>query len=173
MTLPNVDEALKLIDFAIWYLMGFCLLSHLSRHTRVYIWRGGKGFRFRSPPLLMPAVYNVRCTSYYDITLMPATLSSHWSEHPGPWLAGSGAWQWRVSIETFSSFRQPYPLSQSRQTKQQSIAKFLEKHNEFSTILLTKLCLMSVQGCCTAPTLWRPSLSHMLTCSTICSNINR
>lgn len=125
------------------------------------------------PPLLMPAVYNVRCTSYYDITLMPATLSSHWSEHPGPWLAGSGAWQWRVSIETFSSFRQPYPLSQSRQTKQQSIAKFLEKHNEFSTILLTKLCLMSVQGSCTAPTLWRPSLSHMLTCSTVCSNINR
>ena len=92
---------------------------------------------------------------------------------PDPDWRDQGRDSGRVSIETFSSFRQPYPLSQSRQTKQQSIAKFLEKHNEFSTILLTKLCLMSVQGCCTAPTLWRPSLSHMLTCSTVCSNINR
>ena len=77
-----------------------------------------------------------------------------------------------LALKHFQVFGNP-SFSQSRQTKQQSIAKFLEKHNEFSTILLTKLCLMSVQGSCTAPTRWRPSLSHMLTCSTVCSNMNR
>ena len=129
--------------------MGFCLLSHLqvSRHTRVSVYLKGRGKGFRSPPRLMPGVYNVlRCTIYYEITLMPATLSSHWTTHPraeAPDWLDQGRDSEGFTLKSFQVFGNP--SSQSRQSSR-ALQNSLRIANEISTILFTKLCLISAHG---------------------------
>lgn len=168
-----MGEALKLIDFAIWYLMGFCLLSHLPRHTRVYIvyWKGRKGLQIQISPLSgcrLCTMCDVRVTTILLWCRQHCPLIGQHAPYPD-W-QDQGRDSEGLALNHFQVFGNP-SLGQSRQTKQQSIAKFLEKHNEFSTILFTKLCLMSVQGCCKL--LRHTDAPHWVTCSTVCSNMNR
>ena len=160
----------KLIDFAIWYRILFIIASFKFPDTRVSvcIFEGeeGRASDWDLPSLLMPGVYSVRCASYYEITLMPATLSSHWSvvTTPGPdWRdqgrdGEGGTW---FTLKWFRVFGNPSPASPDKAVEHCKIPWEIQwiVHNTRH-----KLCPQSVQSCCTQPGTLTPLSSHMLIC---------
>ena len=179
MTLTNVGEAYWFCDMisdSVYYR-----IFQVSRHTRVSvcIFEGeeGRASDWDLPSLLMPGVYSVRCASYYEITLMPATLCSHWSvvTTPGPdWRdqgrdGEGGTW---FTLKWFRVFGNPSPASPDKAVEHCKIPWEIQwiLHNTRH-----KLCPQSVQSCCTPPGTLTPfteSHAHLSAATWIVKNIH-
>ena len=104
----------RLIDLAIWYRAdGFLFIiasSSFQTHQSVCIFEGEREGLQISPSLDAGCV---QCATMYDLLRdysdagNTVLLLDNTPTCRGSWLAGSRAWQWRVHIEIFSSFRQP------------------------------------------------------------------
>ena len=174
MTLTNVGEAYWFCDMisdSVYYR-----IFQVSRHTRVSvcIFEGEEG-RASDWDLPSPDAGCVQCAmcellrDYSDAgnTVLPLVST----QHPEPWLAGSGAWRWGGALKWFRVFGNPNSASSDKAVEHCKIPWEIKwiVHNTRH-----KLCPQSVQSCCTHSGTLTPlteSHAHLSAATWIVKNI--
>ena len=162
----------KLIDFAIWYRILFIIASFKFPDTpewvSVYLKGRREGLQIEISPLSwcrVCTVCDVRVTTdYSDAGNTGLSLVS--CQHPEPWLAGPGAWRWGGALKWFRVFGNPSQSRQSSRALQNSLRNTMDSA-QYSTQTVSTVCTELLH------TFRHPDAAHWVTCSSVCSNMNR